>query len=70
MKGDIAMAYGKFDFSNVQFSDEIMTMEEALKKEPSMDIPEEVIQGKKKLNISNPQIDRKNNRIGVKVNYV
>ena len=64
------MAYRKLDLSKVQFSDEIVSMDKALKNVPPIDIPEEVLQGKKKLKVSNPKIDKTNNRVGVKINYV
>ena len=64
------MAYSKFNFSDVQFSDEIMTTEEALKDVSPIEIPKEVLQGKKKMKVSRPEIDKENKKMGVKINYV
>ena len=64
------MAYARFDFSNCQFEDEVMTFEEALKDVKPMDIPEDVISGKRRMSLSNLTFNKENKTIGASVKYV
>ena len=64
------MAYKKLNISKLTFDDEIISMEDALKNITPLDIPQDVIDNKQKMEVSNPILDYANKRVGVKIKYV
>lgn len=69
MKGGFVMAYKKINLSKFQFSENPISMNEALKDISPLKVPQDVIDGKRKMVISGAQ-KCEGNKVGIKINYV
>lgn len=68
MKGDEDMCeYRKLNFSKLNFSDEIVSYEDALKNVTPLQISKEVILGKRKIQVTNAEKDCDNKCVKLEI---
>ena len=68
MKGDKNMCeYRKLNFSKLNFSDDVVSYEDALKNVTPLQIPKEVIDGKRKIQVTSAEKDCDNKCVKLEI---